>query len=159
MEATRLIDSAPIRIGQRFRCKGKYPYEDVVDFMVIKSLKDASSRQLLVVSGFMAGRVHCDIPNEAVNDWGAIDRTWMIEHWPTIYSDCPVEDVWVMGYDLPELPVPDEQTGGRRIHVSPELSSALHIFSYWIANGTVGMPLLEGIDYLSVCREEPSLLP
>lgn len=83
MEATRLIDSAPIQIGQRFRCKGKYPYEDVVDFMVVKSLKDASSRQLLVTSGFMAGIVHCDIPKEAVNDWGAIDRAWMIEHWST----------------------------------------------------------------------------
>ena len=79
----------------------------------------------------------------------------MIEHWSTIYPDCPVEDVWVMGFDLPEFPVSDEQTGGRRIHVSPDLSSALHTFSYWIANGTVGMPLLEGIDYLSVCQEEP----
>ena len=73
MKASKLIDSSPILIGQRFRCKGKYPYEDVVDFMVIQSLKDASSYQLLVVSGFMAGRVLCDIPKEAVNDWGAID--------------------------------------------------------------------------------------
>lgn len=37
-------------------------------------------------------------------------------------------------------------------------SGALRLFSYWIANGTVGYPLLEGIDYISVFREKPSLL-
>lgn len=32
------------------------------------------------------------------------------------------------------------------------------IATVFIANGTVGYPLLEGIDYISVFREEPSLL-
>ncbi len=36
-------------------------------------------------------------------------------------------------------------------------SGALRTFSYWIANGTVGYPLLEGIDY-SCIFEEPSAL-
>lgn len=42
--------------------------------------------------------------------------------------------------------------------LSRSFSGALRTFSYWIANGTVGYPLLEGIDYISVFREEPSLL-
>lgn len=42
--------------------------------------------------------------------------------------------------------------------LSHSFSGSLRQFSYWIANGTVGYPLLEGIDYISVFREEPSLL-
>ena len=42
--------------------------------------------------------------------------------------------------------------------LSQSFSGALRQFSYWIANGTVGYPLLEGIDYISIFREEPSLL-
>ena len=48
--------------------------------------------------------------------------------------------------------------GGGFMKVSKSFSGALRQFSYWIANGTVGYPLLEGIDYISVFREEPSLL-
>lgn len=42
--------------------------------------------------------------------------------------------------------------------LSQSFSGALSQFSYWIANGTVGYPLLKGIDYISAFREEPSLL-
>ncbi|HEX7687009.1 MAG TPA: hypothetical protein VF453_04830 [Burkholderiaceae bacterium] len=37
-------------------------------------------------------------------------------------------------------------------------SGALRSFSFWIANGTLGLPLLEGIDYWPALRESPSLL-
>ena len=42
--------------------------------------------------------------------------------------------------------------------LSNSFSGALRQFSYWIANGTVGMPLLENIDYISLFKESPSLL-
>jgi hypothetical protein len=42
--------------------------------------------------------------------------------------------------------------------LSHSFSGALRQFSYWIANGTVGLPLLDGIDYICVFRDEPSLL-
>jgi len=42
--------------------------------------------------------------------------------------------------------------------LSNSFSGALRQFSYWIANGTVGMPLLENIDYIDVFKREPSLL-
>lgn len=35
---------------------------------------------------------------------------------------------------------------------------ALRTFAYWIANGTAGQPLLDGLDYWQVMREEPSLM-
>ena len=38
------------------------------------------------------------------------------------------------------------------------VSGAVRLFSYWIGNGTVGYPLLEGIDYFSGFKESPSLL-
>lgn len=42
--------------------------------------------------------------------------------------------------------------------LSHSFSGALRQFSYWIANGTVGLSLLENIDYISVFKEELSLL-
>lgn len=41
--------------------------------------------------------------------------------------------------------------------LSHSVSGAVRTFSYWIANRTVGLPLLEGIDY-SCIFEEPSAL-
>jgi len=42
--------------------------------------------------------------------------------------------------------------------LGPEFSGALRTFSFWIANGSVGNPLLEGIDYWPALRESPSLM-
>ncbi len=42
--------------------------------------------------------------------------------------------------------------------LSPSFSGALRTFSYWIASGTVGHPLLDEIDYRAVMVEEPSML-
>ena len=36
-------------------------------------------------------------------------------------------------------------------------SGAIRLFSFWLANRTVGLPLLEGVDY-SCIFEEPSAL-
>ncbi|WP_171182396.1 hypothetical protein [Ruegeria sp. HKCCD8929] len=42
--------------------------------------------------------------------------------------------------------------------LSPSFSGALRTFAFWIANGTVGHPLLEDVDYRSLLGEEPSAL-
>jgi hypothetical protein len=42
--------------------------------------------------------------------------------------------------------------------LSPDFSGALRTFSFWIANGTVGHPLLEGIDYRPEMFASPSLM-
>jgi hypothetical protein len=41
--------------------------------------------------------------------------------------------------------------------VSHSLSGAIRRFSYWIANGTVGYPLLEGVNYVEDIKNEPSM--
>lgn len=41
--------------------------------------------------------------------------------------------------------------------LSPSFSGALRTFSFWVANRTLGQPLLEGVDY-SCIFEEPSAL-
>lgn len=43
-------------------------------------------------------------------------------------------------------------------NVSHSLSGAVRQFSYWVAHGTVGYPLLEGIDYLSDMKECSSII-
>lgn len=42
--------------------------------------------------------------------------------------------------------------------LSPEFPGALRTFSFWIANGSVGLPLLEGIDYRPEMLASPSLM-
>lgn len=42
--------------------------------------------------------------------------------------------------------------------LSPEVSGALRTFSFWVANGSIGNPILEGIDYRQTMIEEPSML-
>jgi hypothetical protein len=41
--------------------------------------------------------------------------------------------------------------------LSHSVSGAVRLFSFWLANRTVGLPLLEGVDYSSIF-EEPSAL-
>jgi hypothetical protein len=42
--------------------------------------------------------------------------------------------------------------------LSQEFSGALRTLAFWVANGTVGHPLLEGLDYWAEMRESPSLM-
>lgn len=42
-------------------------------------------------------------------------------------------------------------------HLSHSVSGALRLFSFWMANGTVGLPLLEGIDYTCIFSEPSAL--
>lgn len=42
-------------------------------------------------------------------------------------------------------------------HLSHSVSGALRMFSFWLANRTVGLPLLEGIDYACIFSEPSAL--
>ncbi len=53
------------------------------------------------------------------------------------------------------MTTPEGPTGQ---HLSPGFSGAIRQFAYWVANGTVGTPLLEGIDYWDDMRDSPSLM-
>ena len=42
--------------------------------------------------------------------------------------------------------------------VSNYLSGAVRQFSYWFVHGTLGYPILEGIDYLNELEEDSSCM-
>jgi hypothetical protein len=42
-------------------------------------------------------------------------------------------------------------------HLSNSFSGALRTFSFWVANGTVGHPLLDKVDYSCIFREPSAL--
>ncbi|HEY4416829.1 MAG TPA: hypothetical protein VGO57_14150 [Verrucomicrobiae bacterium] len=42
-------------------------------------------------------------------------------------------------------------------HLSHSVSGAIRTFSFWIANQSVGLPLLEGIDYSCIFKEPSAL--
>ncbi len=42
--------------------------------------------------------------------------------------------------------------------LGPSFSGALRTFSFWVANGTLGQPLLDGLDYRETLMREPSAL-
>ena len=42
--------------------------------------------------------------------------------------------------------------------ISAGFSGALRTFSFWVANGTVGLPLSEGVDYWDDLKDSPSLM-
>jgi hypothetical protein len=42
--------------------------------------------------------------------------------------------------------------------LSDSTSAALRSFAFWVANGTVGHPLLEGLEYRQVLIQEPSAM-
>jgi hypothetical protein len=42
--------------------------------------------------------------------------------------------------------------------LSDSTSAALRTFAFWVANGTVGHPLLEGLEYRQVLIQEPSAM-
>jgi hypothetical protein len=42
--------------------------------------------------------------------------------------------------------------------LSPSASGAIRSFSFWSANGTMSLPILEGIDYRQILLTEPSAL-
>jgi hypothetical protein len=42
-------------------------------------------------------------------------------------------------------------------HLSPSVRGAIHQFAFWVANRSVGLPVLEGVDYACIF-EEPSAM-
>jgi hypothetical protein len=95
--------------GQILRCKGKYPYEDVVDFMIIEDIPHGQPRNpvLLVVSGHKAGLTLVRLPDEALPEGllSGIDLDWLKQNWHKwIYPECPLEDVYLVDHPEPAWP-------------------------------------------------------
>lgn len=76
--------------GAVFRMMAEYPYEDVVDFMLILNSESPSGFSLMVSTGYKAGYVVCHLPEEALAGDGvfAITKKWILENWEShVYPD------------------------------------------------------------------------
>ncbi len=106
-------DGLAIGRGALLRCGvAEYPYESVVDFMVVERAEGASGVKLMVATGHKAGATRQVLPEAAC--WQghqyAIDSGWLKANWAEwVYPECPVEQVWF----LAQVPAPTVPTPGQ----------------------------------------------
>ncbi|MEN5018917.1 Imm45 family immunity protein [Erwinia sp. Eh17-17] len=97
MEYIKLVNypGKSIRRGRIFRLPAVWPYENIVDFMVIDM---AHTHGLVVSSGFKAGSMLIELPLESASTEGhALSTEWIINNWAKwIYPECAVEDVYII---------------------------------------------------------------
>lgn len=77
--------------GAVFRCPGKWPYEEWVDFMLVADSNSPSTYSRLVVSGYKSGLIGGFLPKKAksIDDRG-ISMAWLVENWKEwIYEKGP----------------------------------------------------------------------
>jgi hypothetical protein len=104
MNQEKLIDSLSSSIfrGNVLRVRGKYPYEEYVDFMVFETPSKDRPYGLIVTSGYKAGLILVYLPAESSSAEGAgLDRKWIVNNWDKwIYPDCNISDVYLIdGYE------------------------------------------------------------
>jgi hypothetical protein len=91
-------------LGTVFRMPGLYPFEEIVDFMLITDSSSESGFSLICTTGYKAGHFECALPKEALASGPAhaIDRTWLIQHWLShIYPDTDVSKICICnGYPV-----------------------------------------------------------
>ena len=84
--------------GTILRFKGKYPFEEIVDFMLVDIPCVESGFALICISGYYAGATECYLPKEAKSvNAHSISRSWLVENWTKWgYSECPINDVFIL---------------------------------------------------------------
>ena len=86
-----------IPAGALLRCKGEYPYEPIVDFLVFDAIALADAGfGLIVASGFKAGLVRQIFPLASRGPHLAhgLQTRWLVENWAVWgYPECPVDQV------------------------------------------------------------------
>ncbi|MBP6219245.1 MAG: hypothetical protein KA436_11715 [Oligoflexales bacterium] len=85
--------------GDILRCLAKYPYEKIVDFMLINDPQSPSGHTLIVATGYKSGHILICLPEEALppksEKVGGILVSWVIKNWNEwIYDDTEVGDVY-----------------------------------------------------------------
>jgi len=81
MKWVKLVDSEANAYphGTIFRLRGKYPYEDTVDFMVFDPQVEDKNQSLIVSSGYKAGLILVHLPKESGRL--AIEKDWLVNNW------------------------------------------------------------------------------
>lgn len=96
--------------GAVFRCKGKYPFEEAVDFMLMCYPNGPSGFAIYCISGYCAGNMEVALPKEALaSGVSGISTAWLRDNWTHwVYPDCPAEDVFVFYPPYPNRDIPVE---------------------------------------------------
>ncbi len=91
--------------GMVLRCKGKYPFEGIVDFLVCET-SNSNPYKLITISGYKAGLQYCVFPKESVPEGHQVglDTNWLVSNWMKWgYFDCPVEEVCIFDSPVPDM--------------------------------------------------------
>ncbi|WP_212796168.1 Imm45 family immunity protein [Pseudomonas sp. St316] len=106
MKGIRLVDSsvAAISRGKIFRLPARWPYEEIVDFMVVDIPDEQYGHSIAVASGNKSGLLVVRLPVESCLPGAhGISRDWMVKNWAKwVYPDCPVENVYL--FERAEVP-------------------------------------------------------
>ena len=81
--------------GAILKCKGKYPYEDIVYFLVCEIQETYA---LVIISGHKAGLIYTYFPKESIPDGYrlGLGSDWLKTNWNKWgYIDCDIEDVYI----------------------------------------------------------------
>ena len=88
--------------GTILRFKGKYPFEEIVDFMLVSIPWVESGFVFVCISGYHAGKIELCLPNEAKASTHSISRSWLLKNWNKwIYADCSIQDVHILEAQVP----------------------------------------------------------
>ncbi len=80
--------------GVVFRFPGKYPFENVVDFMLIEDHDAPTFYKLICSTGYHAGQTELALPLEARHPAGGVSVSWFQKNWKKwVYSKCDVHQV------------------------------------------------------------------
>ncbi|RJY09313.1 Imm45 family immunity protein [Aurantiacibacter aquimixticola] len=98
---TDLSDHSTLHRGAVIRLKASLPYEEFVDFMVCENYDADLGMSLIVISGYKAGLNAVSLPKRSEigkeGSIGYVNVAWLRENWNEwVYSDCSVEDVFVL---------------------------------------------------------------
>jgi hypothetical protein len=102
-----LYSKQTIDRGSILRCKGNYPYEEVVDFLICEPFTlEQNGARLVVASGYKAGLTICILPIESMPDGVrfGLKADWLKNNWNKWCYECSTDDVWIVENFVPKLP-------------------------------------------------------
>ncbi|WP_434561089.1 Imm45 family immunity protein [Pseudomonas sp. Z4-20] len=106
MNGIKLVDSLSPAIsrGQIFRLPARWPYEEIVDFMVLDIPDEQYGHSIAVASGNKSGLLVVCLPvDSCLPQTHGLSREWLVKNWAKwVYPDCPVENVYL--FDRAEVP-------------------------------------------------------
>ena len=98
MACAKLVEYAGelISRGYIFRLPASWPYESVVDFMVVDLPDEKFGHSLVVASGNKSGLMLIQLPIESRAPGHGISTRWLIDNWSKwVYPECDVNDVFL----------------------------------------------------------------